>query len=206
MARIQLKVQGVTDISATHDASLLIVTDMQEEWQLTIICNPVMRNEIAMRRGKYVGSDENKAAAEEYLKHSLPETLSAVIKYMTDLQLSVVIVNVFDGEYRAVIEDKKTSTAFPIRVSDGVLLSYADKHIPLYIEESLWLHQRVKYHGEDAKGVSMPLNTLSMTMLQQAMDKCIENEDYELAQQVKNEIERRETINNRLDAPTDLTP
>ena len=58
------------------------------------------------------------------MKYTLPETMSAIIKYMTDLQLAVVIVSVYDGQYRAVIEDRKTGTAFPIRVSDGALPTY----------------------------------------------------------------------------------
>lgn len=191
MARIPLKIQGVTDISASHDASLLIITDEKEERQLSIVCGPATRHEISLRRGKYVGSEESKRNATEYLQYALPETLSAIIKYMTDVQLCVVIVNIFDGEYRAVIEDQRTSTAFPIRVSDGALLSYADPHIPLYIEESLWLRQSTKYGGANAKGVALPLNTLTLKMLHQAMEKCIEEEEYEMAQQLKEEIDRR---------------
>lgn len=191
MARIPLKIQGVTDIVVSHDASLLILTDEEETRQITIVCGPATRHEIAMRRGKYVGNDEVKKMATEELQFCLPETMSAVLKYMTDVKLSVVIVNVFDGQYRAILEDQKTGTAFPIRVSDGVVLAYADKHIPLYIEESLWLRQSCEYHGENAKGVAMPLNTLSTSMLKQVMQKCIDDEQYEMAQQMKEELARR---------------
>ena len=45
--------------------------------------------------------------------------------------------------------------------------------------------------GQDARGVAMPLNTLSMEMLEQALQRSIEEERYELAKQLKDEINRR---------------
>lgn len=191
MSRIPLKIQGVTDISATHNISLLIITDKEEQRQLTVVCDEIMRHEFGIRRGKYIGDNEERAKVAEVLKNTLPETVTAIIKYMTDLQLAVVIVSVFDGQYRAVIEDANTGTAFPIHVSDGALLCYADPHIPLYIEESLWIRQSVPYLGPNASGVAMPLNTLSMEMLEQALQKSIKEEKYELAKQLKEEIDRR---------------
>lgn len=193
MARIQLKVQGVTDITAIDNASLLILTDMQEQRQLTIMCDMIARHEFGLRRGKFVGTKEQRSNVTEQLQYLLPEAISSLIKYLTDLQLAVVIVNIFDGQYRAVIEDTKTGTAIPVRVSDGALLSYADQHIPLYIEESLWKRQSVPYMGDNAKGVAMPLNTLSIPMLRSAMQKCIDEEQYEIAQQLKEELDRRTT-------------
>ena len=191
MSRIPLKIQGVTDISATHNISLLIITDKEEQRHLTVVCDEIMRHEFGIRRGKYIGDNEERAKVAEVLKNTLPETVTAIIKYMTDLQLAVVIVSVFDGQYRAVIEDANTGTAFPIHVSDGALLCYADPHIPLYIEESLWIRQSVPYLGPNASGVAMPLNTLSMEMLEQALQKSIKEEKYELAKQLKEEIDRR---------------
>lgn len=189
--RIKLKVQGVTDISADSQLSLLIVTDEDEKRQIAIMIDACMRHEIALRRGKYVGDENNRIRVRDFLKTSLPETISAVIKYMTDIELAVVIVSVYDGEYKALLEDKNTGTSFPIRVSDGILLSYADRHIPLYIEESLWNHQSTPYMGEDAKGVSLPLNILTTDMLKAAMQKCIDEEKYEMAEQLKQELNRR---------------
>ena len=189
--RIPLKVQGVTDVNTENIFSLLIVTDIKEERQLAIMVDSNMRYEFALRRGKYVGDDNHRKNAAEVLSLMLPETLCAIIKYMTQLELSVIIVNIYDGEYRAVLEDKNTGTTFPIRVSDGILLAYADSHIPLYIEETLWKNQSTKYLGEKAKGISLPLNTLTTEMLKDAMQKCIDEEKYEVAEQLKKELDRR---------------
>ena len=189
--RIKLKVQGVTDIISNNIASLLILTDEEEKRQLTIVIDGVMRHEIALRRGKYVGTAEQRGNAINSLQHCLPETLSATIKYLTNIELCVVIVSIADGQYYAILEDMRTGTAFPIRASEGVLLTYADPHIPLYIEESLWEMQSTKYLGDQARGISLPLNTLSVGMLKKAMQKCIDDENYEAAQHIKEELERR---------------
>ena len=189
--RSPLKIQGVTDVNHDASFSLLIVTDEKEERQIAIMVDASMRHEFALRRGKYIGDEKSRRISTEMLERTLPETLSAVIKYMTDLELAVIIVSIYDGQYRAILEDEKTGTAFPIRVSDGILLAYADQHIPLYVEDSLWQHQSTKYMGEEATGVSLPLNTLTIGMLKSAMQKCIDEEKYELAEQFKKEIERR---------------
>lgn len=189
--RIPLKVQGVTDIAGAQEATLLIVTDQEEKKQIALVVNANLRYEFAVRRGKYINDEAHRKVATESLETSLPEALCALLKYMTDIELAVVIMGIYDGEYRAVLEDQRSGTLFPIKAGDGILLAYADPHIPLLAEEALWQRQSMPYQGADAKGISMPLNTLSTEMLKQAMQKCIEEEKYELADQLKKELERR---------------
>ncbi|MBO5613070.1 MAG: bifunctional nuclease family protein [Prevotella sp.] len=192
--RIKLKIHGVIDIMANHSASLLILTDEEENRQLSIVVDEHMRNQIAIRRGKYHGDLEHRTSAIKAFQNCLPETLSAAITYLTNVEFCVIIVSIYDGQYCAILEDQRTGTAFPIRVSDGVLLAYADPHVPLYIEKSLWDMQSTKYMGENAKGVSLPLNTLSVPMLKKVMQQCIDEEKYEAAQQIKNELDKRKAI------------
>lgn len=190
--RIPLKVQGIADfMSEDTGLSLLIITDEAEKRQIAIMVDISLRIAFAIRRAKYVGNKEQQRLATEALQHTLPETLSAIIKYMTDLELAVIIVGIFNGEYQAVLEDQRTGTAFPIRAADGILLAYADRHIPLYIEQSLWKTQSTKYSGEKSNAIALPLNTLTPSMLQAAMNKCIDEEKYEIAEQVKLELQRR---------------
>ncbi len=194
MTRIALKIQGVADVVSDSPLSLLILTDVQERRQMTIVCNESLQYEFSIRRGKYVGKEESRKKVRETLQQSLPETLSAMIKTHTDLRLAVVIVGIFDGEYRAVIEDETAGSALPIKASEGALLCYADPDVPLYIEQSLWKRQSVPYGKEGCRGVAMPLNTLPRTMLQAVLDKAVNEENYELAQQVKDEIQRRTRV------------
>lgn len=189
--RIQLKVQGVLDIQPDNAMSLIIVTDIQEKRQIALPVDMNLRMDFAIRRGKYVGDADKRREVAQALQMALPETLSAIIKYMTDLELCVVIVGVIKGEYRAIIEDQRTGTSFTIRATDGVLLTYADTHIPLYIDDALWKIQSTEYNGEQSKGIMLPLNTLSPMMLKSALRKCVDEEEYEMAEQLKKELNRR---------------
>lgn len=196
MARIPLKIQGITDITAMKDNSLIVMTDVNGQRQLSIVCDRYMRHEFASRyRMKMQTENADKATADNSaknnLKTALPETLGTLIKDIAGLQLEVVIVNVFDGQYVAVIEDKTSGLSLPIDVTAGALMCYAND-MPLCIEESLWAKQSVPYLGRKAQGVALPLNTLTLDMLKQALDKCIKEERYELAKQLKEEIDRRD--------------
>ena len=55
--------------------------------------------------------------------------------------------------------------------------------------------QSVRY-VQDARGMSIPVNTLTDEMLRRALDKAVEDEHYELASQLRDEMKRR----NLLDA------
>ena len=58
------------------------------------------------------------------------------------------------------------------------LLSFIS-NIPLFIEEKLMKRQSVPYQ-RSSNGVAMPLNAISNKMLQEALDKAVEDENYEL--------------------------
>ena len=62
--------------------------------------------------------------------------------------------------------------------------------ISLYVEWGLMEKQSVEYY-EKAKGLSIPVNTISDEMLQTALDKAIREENYEMASHLRDEINRR---------------
>ena len=68
-------------------------------------------------------------------------------------------------------------------------MSYISK-IPIYIDELLMEKQSVKYEKE-SNGVSIPLNAMSMELLNSALSKAIAEEKYELASHLRDEIRRR---------------
>ncbi|MCD8210312.1 MAG: UvrB/UvrC motif-containing protein, partial [Prevotella sp.] len=63
-------------------------------------------------------------------------------------------------------------------------------NLKIYIREDIMRRQSVPYN-ENAKGVSLPVNTISDEMLQAALDKAIQDEDYELASHLRDEKKRR---------------
>ena len=53
--------------------------------------------------------------------------------------------------------------------------------------------QSVPYQ-RSSNGVAMPLNAISNKMLQEALDKAVEDENYELASHLRDEMRRRKLL------------
>lgn len=74
------------------------------------------------------------------------------------------------------------------RASNGIVLAATFK-CPITIHEELL---EMQYMREVADGTySMPINSVSMEALQEALKRAIETENYELASQLRDEIRRR---------------
>lgn len=190
-----LKYNGTQQMVNIPTACLVTLTDENETRQLNVICDNITKFQLDIRTSSEgINIDNGDLVAEKGYTLStrlmLPEVLCSIVNYMTDLQLIVVITNVYDGVYSAVIEDSRTGTTFPIRVSDGILLSVANKFVPIYIEKALWDYQSVPYN-KVANGVSIPINALPIELLEASLEQAIENEQYEKAQQLKDELDRR---------------
>ena len=78
-----------------------------------------------------------------------------------------------------------------MRMSDAVLLNIISE-CPLYIEEQLMRQQSVPF-DENARGVAIPINTMDVRRLNMALQRAIDNENYELASQLRDEIKRRKS-------------
>ena len=60
---------------------------------------------------------------------------------------------------------------------------------PIYIRSQLFEQQYVRELGEGV--VSFPINALSLELLEDVLRTAVENENYELASQIRDEIKRR---------------
>ena len=79
-----------------------------------------------------------------------------------------------------------------MRAADAVLFSLA-ADAPIYIEPELMQRQSVRF-AEGTRGISIPVNSLSTDMLEQALQKAIAEENYELASQLRDEKRKRGII------------
>ena len=178
MTKERLIFKGVSEIVGTEDLGLLILTDEAKERQITIVCDKAMAVQLELRIKKI-----------PITRIMLPEVLCRMLKNNGGLDYELLIDNIIDGQYRTILYDKETMDTLLIRASDAVLLSIV-ANIPLYIEAGLMRRQSVMYN-ENAKGVSLPVNTISDEMLQAALDKAIADENYELASHLRAEKNRR---------------
>lgn len=180
MARIQLIFQQATEVVGSDNEGLLILTDPFQERQLAIPCDGNELKEFKARIGKRTGQS-----------NKLIDVLMKVIRWQTDLDLEIVVNGLVKGKYTAILSNIDTLDQVAINAADGVLLSYiSNDKIPVYIDESLFLRQSSPYDVR-MKGVALPVNTLTMGMLRKALDKAVNDENYELASQLRDEIERR---------------
>lgn len=179
MTKERLRFQCVGEIVGSDEMAIITLTDEPRERMITIVCDKAMAVQLELR-AKHV----------PITRIMLPEVLSTVLKDQAGVQLELLINDVVDGQYRTVLFNKNTFDTIPLRASDAVLLSIASQ-IPLYIESSLMARQSVRYSGL-LRGVSIPVNTLSEEMLEQALKKAVEDENYELASQLRDEQKRRE--------------
>ena len=178
MTKERLIFKGVSEIVGTEDLGLLILTDEAKERQITIVCDKAMAVQLELRIKKI-----------PITRIMLPEVLCRMLKNNGGLDYELLIDNIIDGQYRTILYDKGTMDPLLIRASDAVLLSIV-ANIPLYIEAGLMRRQSVMYN-ENAKGWSLPVNTISDEMLQAALDKAIADENYELASHLRDEKKRR---------------
>ncbi len=183
MARVQLFFRGVSEILGSDDLGLIILSDEGKERQISIVCDKAMAVQIELRIKKV-----------PIAEIMLPEVLCKIIK-MQDLQLELVIDNLVDGQYRTILYNAESIIPLLIRASDAVLLSIVG-NIPLYIDAKLMRKQSVRY-SISSSAVSLPVNTISDEMLHTALDKAIEDENYELASYLRDELKRRDKRNDK---------
>jgi bifunctional DNase/RNase len=178
MEKVRLRFAHVSEIVGNNDLAVLALTDMESEWQLTIVCDRAMAVQLELRAKSVPISDI-----------MLPEVVGRLLTQWGGLDLEILIYNLYDGQYQTAVVNKQTQDMMPIRASDGVLLHVATG-MPLFVEKSLMARQSVRYSAK-AQGVAIPVNTLNSEMLETALQKAINEENYELASQIRDEKLRR---------------
>ena len=178
MDRVRLKFKSVSEILGTDEIGLLILTDEDELRQIAMPCDRSMIYQFSLRlnRAPVVG-------------RLLPEVLWHVISMQSDHAYEILITDIIEGQYRALLVDVDTQEPVSLRMSDAILLSYIGK-LPIFIDRQLMEKQSVPYDRE-ARGVAIPVNTISTEMLQDALDKAVEEEKYELASHLRDELRKR---------------
>ena len=178
MRKVRLKFSSISEIVGTEELGLLTLIDETETRQLTITCEKEMIRQFEMRVQRL-----------NVVSRMLPEVLWQVVSTQTNFDFEIVISDLIEGQYRAMLVNVETQEAISMRASDAILLSYIGK-LPLYIEEGLMLKQSMAYRKGE-KGVAIPVNTISDDMLRSALEKAVADENYELASHLRDELRKR---------------
>lgn len=175
MERTQLRFESLQQIAGTTEMAVLTLTDMERVRALSLVCDQQMAQQLMLRLN-------NPALC----KTLLPE----VLLQMSDTDsFEMMVLGIYDGQYQVILMNMESGASARIRMSDAVLLTLVAR-VPLYIEENLMKRQCVTFN-EHATGVAIPINTMDTQSLKMALDHAVEEENYELASQLRDEINQR---------------
>lgn len=178
MDRVKLSIFGVSEIVGLEDVALLGLVDEQKDRQLVVTCDKKM---VCLIK-KYMTN-------EPHVGMLFPQVMADVLKAQGCYDLEVWITDVNDGEYKTEVVDGISQKHFPIRCSDGVLFSLVS-NAPIYATGKLMMKQSVPFRLGESK-IGLPLTILSEQMLQMAMKKAIETENFEMASNLRDELNKR---------------
>lgn len=185
---IKLRLESVMSMeSSGHQLSLVTLINDKEDRQLTFVCDRYVRDQFVMRDTAKTKIDTIRL---------LPEVLIEILRNNRTMELKnlrIIIYGVYEGEYETELEDLNSSLTYPIRLSDAVLLSSISK-IPIYVLSSILDRQGTPYSKQDMYTKSMPINILPEDNLREALQNAINNEDYQLAKVLSDELKKRKKI------------
>ena len=173
MNRLKLRFENMQQIVGGDGIALVLLTDMERQRALTVICDEAMMQQLLLRM-------KNRRLC----RTMLPEALLAMLPSTYEM----MVFGLYDGQYQVALMDETGNTA-RLRMSDAVLLTLMSD-IPLYIEEKLMVAQSVPF-DEKATGISIPINTMDMPRLKMALQHAVDEENYELASKLRDEINNR---------------
>ena len=180
--KVRLKFKGMSQIVGKVQMGVLTLVDTEETRQLIIPCDRDTMFQFGVR-----------LSGAAIRARMLPEVLWQRFRMRREPEVEIHVARIEDGEYKAYLYDKEVMGYHPIRISDAVLFSLiADR--PVFIEKELWDVQSVPYDGDDAR-VALPVNVISDEMLDKALQRAIEEENYDLAAHLRDEIAKRKKRN-----------
>ena len=174
MDEIELKVHDMSSTLQPADAYALVLEEVNGNRKLPII----------------IGSLEAQAIKVVMMGYKMPRPLThdlflTVTKELGTALKKVLIYKVKDGVYYSYLfwekEDSRTSDAIALAMRCGC---------PVYTTDEIMESEQLHEVGSTAFSVNV--NTVDVVMLKEALSKAIEEENYEQASRLRDEIKRRE--------------
>ncbi len=178
--KIELKVLNVSNSLAQAHAYALVLQEVGGERQLPVIIGPAEAQAIAFSLRGFTPPRP--------FTHDLFVSFADV--YQIELQ-EILIYKAQEGVFYSYLYFEKDDVISRIdaRTSDAIALALRFG-CPIYIREAVLSAESIKI--EDGDPVAVPITTVNMNLLREALEKAVKEEDYELASQIRDEIRRRE--------------
>lgn len=173
-----LLIKSVSEILGIKDVALVSLVNATETRQIVVSCELEMRDLIM----KYM-TDRPET------QMLFPSVVNDILATRDKSSLEVRINGVIDGVYQTEIYDRLAQKSFPIRCSDGIFMSVACKLHIYASAEVMRLHSIPYVTG--ATKVGLPLSVLSEKLLKNSLQMAIETENYEMASNLRDELNKR---------------
>ena len=165
MDEIELKVHDMSSTLQPADAYALVLEEVNGNRKLPII----------------IGSLEAQAIKVVMMGYKMPRPLTHDLFLTVTKELGTALKKVLEKEGEVFKIDSRTSDAIALAMRCGC---------PVYTTDEIMESEQLHEVGSTAFSVNV--NTVDVVMLKEALSKAIEEENYEQASRLRDEIKRRE--------------
>ena len=168
-------------LNGTDDICIISLLDEPGAREISIVCEKSVGMMIEIFLTK-----------PDLVKTTLTNVLADILTHQTDFDMEIDIEGIDDGVYITYLVNNMTGKRVLIKASEAVYLSLISD-VPIFIDGELMKTQCVRHKDVSSSSMSLPVNAVSMEMLQTALDNAINDENYELASRLRDEIRNRKS-------------
>ena len=170
--------KGIFSIPEADDVCLITLTDEGEKRVLYIVLEKEVANEIKMYEKKMEDAD-----------CQLVDVFSKVLKDEGAVHYRIVFEGILNQGLKAKLVNTITDTSYDIRPEMAVLLSLKSD---FEMCTSLDVLQKFSTpYNKNVMSVALPIMSLPDSLLHKALEKAVEEENYEGASFIRDEMKRR---------------
>ena len=179
MKEVELKIHDMSSTLYPADAYALVLEEVDGGRKLPIIIGHMEAQAIKVMMVKYLPPRP--------LTHDLFLTITR--QFGIELK-KILIYKAKDGVFYSYLYYDKDGEEYKIdsRTSDAIALALRYK-CPMYTTEDIMETEHLHDLGEGK--FSVPITSVSVELLEDALQKAIDKEDYETASQIRDEIRKR---------------
>lgn len=176
--RVRLKVLGLSKGTMHENMYILLLQEWGGERKIPIIIGQMEAQAIALKT-RHVPLE--RPMVQDLFKR-LTDAFNITLK-------DIYIYKVDNGVYYSYLELEQDGieTDIDARSSDAIALALT-YGCPIYTSETLMRSQYMRVNGS---ALSIPINTLDVQALREALDRAVKDENYELASLLRDEINKR---------------
>lgn len=180
MDEIELNVYSLSSILQPADAYALVLSEVNGDRKLPVI----------------IGSQEMQAIKVALTQYKVPRPLThdlmvTMLKYLKGELKKVLIYKVKEGVFYAYLYLTNGEEEWQIdaRTSDAIALAMRCG-CPIFTTQEILENEHL--HDVKENGFSVSVNVVDIHLLKESLEKAIEEENYEQASRLRDEIQRRE--------------